>query len=407
VTSDRDFLLAARGAYVEANASALRWMLGRPPLLGEFLNTKQNPLTLADYSGSDGWRGPGFLFGWIQGRGLEALATHAAYFAREDRALSAKLDDAGRALYGAVSRLHAADGHAYFCYDAALRPIYPDGDGRICAQRRPADLCTYSDAFVCKGLVAASARHASTALPRHLEQLAAVVASIEERRFVIDERRPLDRKALAAQAEDFAPRMILLGAAALLARIGCREQAAFGDRFIAHVLDRHYDRRTGLLRNVPGEPETNPGHAIEFVGFALDYLPADADPALVETLEHILLSSFRAGMADPGISLTVSVDTGAPASRYCPWWSLPETIRAAALAHERTGSRATLETWRRAHEAFFGRYWRGDPPIAYQTMTADGPIDHVPATPDLDPGYHTGLSLLAAIEVVDRLTADH
>ena len=31
-------------------------------------------------------------------------------------------------------------------------------------------------------------------------------------------------------------------------------------------------------------------------------------------------------------------------------------------------------------------------------MTADGPADFVPATPDLDPGYHTGLSLLAAID---------
>jgi hypothetical protein len=382
-------------------------MLARPPLLEGFLNTKQNPLTLADYAGSDGWRGPGFLYGWIQGRGLEALATHAAFFAREDQGLAAELDDSGRALYDALSRLHAADGHAYFCYDEALRPIYPDAAGRVSAQRRPADLYTYADAFACKGLIAASARFASAALPHRLEQLAAVVASIEERRFVIDERLPLDRDALAVQADDFAPRMILLGAAALLAGIGCREQAGFGDRFIAHVLDRHYDVRTGLLQNVPGEPETNPGHAIEFVGFALDYLPTDADPALVGTLERILLSSFQAGMADPGISLTVSVDTGAPTSPYCPWWSLPETIRAAALAHERTRSRATLDAWRRAHAAFFGRYWRGDPPIAYQTMTADGPIDRVPATPDLDPGYHTGLSLLAAIEVVDRLAASH
>jgi hypothetical protein len=38
-------------------------------------------------------------------------------------------------------------------------------------------------------------------------------------------------------------------------------------------------------------------------------------------------------------------------------------------------------------------------------MTAEGPIDYVPATPDLDPGYHTGLSLLAAIEVADALAA--
>jgi len=36
-------------------------------------------------------------------------------------------------------------------------------------------------------------------------------------------------------------------------------------------------------------------------------------------------------------------------------------------------------------------------------MTRDGPVDFIPATPDLDPGYHTGLSLLAAITVADAL----
>ena len=64
-----------------------------------------------------------------------------------------------------------------------------------------------------------------------------------------------------------------------------------------------------------------------------------------------------------------------------------------------------LDIWRRAHAAFFDTYWRGEPAIAYQTMTRDGPIDFVPATPDLDPGYHTGLSLLAAVEAAARMGA--
>ena len=94
-----------------------------------------------------------------------------------------------------------------------------------------------------------------------------------------------------------------------------------------------------------------------------------------------------------------------PAIPWCPWWSLPEAIRAAALGYERTGSLEMRRVWSEAHEAFFGEFWRAEPPIAYQTLTAKGPVDQVPATPDLDPGYHTGLSLLAAIEVADRQTA--
>jgi mannose/cellobiose epimerase-like protein (N-acyl-D-glucosamine 2-epimerase family) len=188
-----------------------------------------------------------------------------------------------------------------------------------------------------------------------------------------------------------------------LIRLGLSAHAAFADRFIAEVLDHHFDARSGLLRNIPGEDACNVGHGIEFVGFALDYLSEDADPALVAKLERILTASFRAGFADPGISLSVSLKDGKPLSPYQPWWSLPETIRAAALCYMRTGNLETLKIWQQADAAFFSHYWRGVPPIAYQTMTGEGPVDFVPATPDLDPAYHTGLSLLAAIHAADAL----
>ena len=111
--------------YVAANAGTLRWMLSRPPLFESFLNTKQNSITLADYSDADGWRGPDFLYGWIQGRGLEAIGTHAAFFERDDAQLASALDASGRSLYRALGDLHARYGHAYFCYDGELEPVYP------------------------------------------------------------------------------------------------------------------------------------------------------------------------------------------------------------------------------------------------------------------------------------------
>ena len=187
------------------------------------------------------------------------------------------------------------------------------------------------------------------------------------------------------------------------ARLDLRDHAGFADRFITRIIDRHFDTRSGLLRNVPREDACNVGHGIEFAGFALEYLPADADPALLKTLERILVASFRNAFTGVGIRLSVSVETLQPTSPYCPWWSLPETIRTAALLHERTGSAEALSIWRDASTVFFQNFWRGEPAIAYQTMTAGGPVDYVPATPDLDPGYHTGLSLLAAIEAIDRL----
>lgn len=394
-----DFLARARQAYVEANAGTLRWLLQRPLLAGRYLNSKQNSITLADYTEADGLRGPGFIYGWIQGRGLEALATHAAFFEAVDPGLAARIDAVGRTLYGALDALSSPNGHAYFCYDANMVPVRPEGEG-IVAQSQPAEIFTYSDIFVAKGLIAAAARYAPADVSRHLNALAVIIRAIEDGRFQMEERRPLLAVSVAAEPADFGPRMIMLGAAGMLRRIG--EAASFADRFIAQVLERHYDAASGLLLNVAGEDACNVGHAIEFVGFALEHLGPDADGGLIARLEAILLASFAAGFHGPGIALSVSAATGARLSPYCPWWSLPETIRSAALAYERTGNAATLKVWQRAHDAFFGNYWRGTPAIAYQTMTADGPVDFVPATPDLDPGYHTGLSLLSAIEAVDR-----
>jgi hypothetical protein len=397
------FFAEARRRYEQANAGTLRWMLARPTLGDGFVNTKQNSITLADYGPEDGWRGPGFTYGWIQGRALEALVTHGAFFAAEDPSLAEDLPAAADALNGGLARLRDRQGHVSFCYDAAMAPVRPGPDGAPVPEDRPAHIFTYADAFAAKGLLAAAARFAPGDLDRRRADLAAVIAAIEEGRFLMDERGPADDAALAAEADDFGPRMILLGAAGLLARLGLGADAAFADRFIAHVLSRHLDTGSGLLVNVPGEDSCNVGHGIEFVGFALEHLGADADPALVQTLERILIESFGRGFVGPGIALTVSRASGAATSRYCPWWSLPETIRAAALVHERTRSAASLLVWQRADAAFFGRYWRGEPAIAYQTMTAEGPVDFVPATPDLDPGYHTSLSLLGAVEAIDRI----
>jgi hypothetical protein len=400
MTPDRDFPVRARALYAHQNGRALEWMLDRPRLRGAFLDTKLNSITLRDYGASDGLRGPDYLYGWIQGRGLEALATHAGFFEAHDPALARRLDAAGRELYGALASLQARDGHVYFCYDRSGVPIIA-GAGELGSQDTPADIFTYSDAFAAKGLVAAAVRYAPDDLPKHLAYLADVIAAIETGRFQIDERTRLGETALAGQPGDFGPRMIVLGAAPMLVRIGRPDAAGFAHRFIAEVLAGHYHEESGLLANVSGEDACNVGHAIEFVGFALDFLTLGEAPQLVERLQSILLAAFEAGFAGPGIALSISIASGETLSPHQPWWSLPETIRAAACAHNHTASAQALAIWRRAHHAFFGNYWRETPPIAYQTLTGEGPVDFVPATPDLDPGYHTGLSLLSAIRATD------
>lgn len=399
-----EFLAAARRRYIDSNAATLRWMLARPKLQGVFLNTKMNPLTLIDYVDADGWRGPDHIYGWIQGRGLEAAVTHADAFKGIAPDITSGLDAAGLALYDALDRLVQRDGHVSFCYDADMRPVRFLDTMHFQPQHQDADIYTFSDTFAAKGLVAAAARYAPSDLPRQLGVLQRVIDAIEDNRFQIDEKLPITAANRAAQGDDFGTRMIMLSAGALLTRIGHRGLTSFADRFIDHIIERHFDPASGLLRNVEGQDNCNVGHGIEFVGFALDYYVGEAiTPELLRVLETILVSSFDLGYQGPGVRLVVSAATGRPISPYSPWWTLPETIRAAALCYERTGSRAVLRVWQEADRAFFERYWRPGAGIAYQCLTDNGPIDYVPATPDLDPGYHTALSLMASIDMVGRV----
>ena len=390
---DPDFRADAARRYDMANRETLRWMLSRPALKGGFLDTKVNPLTGADYGQGDGLRGPDWTYGWIQGRGLEALATFARHYRDSDPALSRRLLERARALYRRLCAL-TEGGHAYFLYDAGMRPVRPEGAG-VVGQDTPPEVFTFADAFVAKGLVAASALFDPGAVPGHRAYLDRVIASIEDGRFQIDEKAPLGAAAIAAQPDDFGPRMILLGAAGLLRRAG-ETTGPWADRFIAHVVERHFDPEKGILRNIPGEDAFNAGHGIEFAGFAFDHLRIGADPALRDRLAGILRRSLELSFTGPGVVLSLSLASGRPLLARWPWWKQPEAIRAAALALAHGADPGLFDWWKRTDSAFFGSFWQAGRGYAHQTLGPDGPVDFVPATPDLDPAYHTSLSLLAA-----------
>lgn len=395
------FLQQARQRYVDANRGTLEWMLDRPRLHGALLNTRMHSIELRDYTEADGWRAPSVVCGWIQGRGLEALLIHADYFAASDPAFAERLVAAARDLYAAVKALYLRHDGFFFLYDGQLNPAIRDADDNLLPQRTGTGFFTYSDVFALKGLIAASTRFEPESRAAWLDKLAQLVAAIEADRFFLNERVLVEAESLSPPGADFGPRMIVLGAAGMLKRLGLDAHAGFGDRFIDHILEHHWDRDgSGLLSNQAGGTRGDIGHAIEFVGFALDYLRDRPDDPRIGSLQKLLTASFAAGYVGPGITLQVELKTGERIGHF-PWWSLPETVRSAALCFEATGQ--GLDIWTAADRAFFSGYWRGTPSIAYQTFGFDGPIDFIPGTPDLDPGYHTGLSLLAAIEVAERM----
>lgn len=374
-------------------------MLGRAPLHAVWLNTKMNSVTLKDYTAHDGAAGPDYLYGWIQGRGLETLAVFAEFFETVDSALAAQLDLWGKRLYEALADLQARDGHVYFCYDAGMTPVSWES-GTALPQETSTNVWTYSDAFAAKGLTAAAARYDPSRLPHYLHYLETVIESIPQRQFVVNEKLPLTAATLAEQLDDYGPRMILLGACGLLEDIGHADKAAYGKEFVQQVIERHQDTKTGLLRNVANLEAVNAGHAIELVGFALQCQSLREEQETCQRLSEIFVNSFAAGFIGPGIAGSIAADDKSVLDPRCPWWSLPETICAAAQLYYLNPAPQILQIWQAADAAFFRSYWRAEVGIAYQNRSGDEPISDVPATPDLDPGYHTCLSLLTAVKAV-------
>lgn len=397
MTICRQWLLDASGRYEACNRAALSWLLARPPLDGVWLDTKVNSRTGESYGRGSGLRGPDYIYGWIQGRGLEALATFAAHYRGKDDALADRLLARMWPLYAKLAALQAQGGHCYFCYGPAMQPLTISAPGDLLPQNLPGDVFTYSDAFVAKGLIAAAATCQPDALTGHLAYLRDIISAIRDGRFQMDEKALLSQEAARAQPQDFGPRMILLGAAGLLHRLGLPEETGFAGRFITHILSEHMDCETGLLFCVPGQEARNLGHAIEFAGFALEHLHNVADAAASRSVIECLALSLEAGLSEgPGIPLSWSPVNTAPLSPYYPWWPLPEAMRAAALGLVAGGPEALLSYWQAADRAFFTCYWQPEHGFAHQTLTEQGAVDFVPATPDLDPAYHTALSFLTA-----------
>lgn len=391
-----------RERYRGMAAAGMAWMLDRPMIGPGFVNTKLNPIDLTDYGAADGLRGPDFTYGWIQGRALEALVEHAVALKGSHPALARRMEEVATRLHAVLLDLLERDGHVYFCYDRHMQPVIASPE-RLEAQSLPAAIYTFADIFAAKGLLSAAVRLGLPGGDRAQRHLIDTVTALEDGRFQIDERSRLGADSIARQPDDFGPRMILLGAADLLVRLGLGAQADFVARFISRLLTHHYHPKTGLLLNVPGGGVSNVGHAIEFGGFGLALLSArSGDPGLRRTLERIVMQSFAAGFTGKGLVLEVDVATGRQLTGLTPWWSLPEAIRAAALSCETGGGTEMPALWQRAHDAFLKHFWRGQPPVAFQMLDGGHPVDRAPATPDLDPGYHTGLCLLAAADTIER-----
>ena len=432
-------------AICHANIEAILGRFERHDGSYPFVDTKLDLQSGADFDATDPVRGRDTIYGWIQGRGLEALAGHAHWSERSPdartRALTERLRSMESVVLDSLRQLRSAnEGHLFFFMSPDGGPFVLAEDGSQAALAPdPETPSGYSDLFGSKGLFAAAR---DLGLPQIEAEAQAWMTEVSEdilaRRFTSDQQ-PLDPtnpvEALPGRYGHGAY-MIQLGACALGATAGDTGAVDMGLRLMEYEIGTHANmggRVAGFeegdfwefvgeddlpLRMEDGSVLCDPGHALEFVGLAYKFLRAaqqlENNPrttrrlqAVTEPLPTILWQIFSLGFQPQpgGICKAYDLVGRRPLHTDMPWWSLPETIRSAAFCYRESESaevkQRSLAIWRDCHNAFVENYLRPEVHLmAIQTLAIDGSISAaIPATADADPGYHTGLSLLDVIEL--------
>jgi N-acylglucosamine 2-epimerase (GlcNAc 2-epimerase) len=413
-----------------------------------WIDTKINLATGEELPPMHPLLGRDLVSGWVQGRGLESMVMFAAWLMpfAEDYEVNRLIERARRLAADLLARLQRAravnGGHLHFF-------MTPSGQAFVFGldmKRNPVALGpssphSYSDLFSAKGMVAAANLLGDSASASEARAFCmSVYRGIMARTFRSDQPQPAEgARSWVTGAFSHGPYMIALGMAALFAGFEPGPQAAeLGLTLARHILEAHVNlggkwpkfREYDLVEFVDeagnpyadesGRIVSDPGHSLEFVGLFLKFSRAvrrygGATPAQQEAIQGIerimpslLARAFANGFrpALGGICKTVDLLTRRPVDDTMPWWSLPETIRAALASWrvaESDESRQTcLEILARSHNAFVTHYVRPQNHLmAVKVRDAGGQVvDLMPSFPDADPGYHTALSLIDALDLI-------
>lgn len=423
-----------------------------------FLDTKYDVIHGRDFREDDPYRGLDAVYGWIQGRGLESLVFHARWLTEitgADRStgldapvvalaqtLGPRLTATIRQLYRKLTDIRSQnDGHIYFLMDRNGVPRFRNDVSP------PTDHVSFADIFVAKGLfAAASYLKDGEGLTDAVRILREIESCLWTDRFTNGQFK---LQAVAGATKDVSgsetvrqqgPFMILLGALALVAEnsreFWCVES---GLRIVEHILLNHVALSDGESKfsqydmwetiGSDGAPYlsdgcvvSDPGHSIEFAGLGGKFLRRVCENQSVDDnqmirirqaqqhLSGVLFRNFENGYLPEsgGIIKQFDLLSRLPVDDNLPWWSLPESMRSAMeIAHIDTQAEDRCAAiFAQCHNALSAGYLvSADLPLWVQTRSGSGAVvDVIPACSDVDPGYHTNMSIIEALELVDRMS---
>ncbi|MBN1396160.1 MAG: AGE family epimerase/isomerase [Pirellulales bacterium] len=397
-------------AYHEYLHLRIRFLLQRFERFRDFpgVHTGYNSITGEEFPAEEL-----FSYSWINGRGACVFARFARHFPRQAPQLTAY----ARHVVEVIERhLEAHAGRLPFRLNPGEAETLPHSPS-------PQEHRSYSDLYGCLGLLeygaltedAVRIEAAKRLLHESLEALESGNFLLEPDPTFPDRISENPWSAALDLANEFAK------------QLSDQSYLDVGARLAKRLLDTHYLPQVGALAEYvrpeggpfvdpEGRLAVDPGHAVEFAGFALEFArlaqQAGIHGNLCMRINDVCprLASWNIekgwNKRHPGIYKSIDADSGDPINDTMPWWILPETMLTSLLAFESTGNRRFLETYRQVNNTYFTRYLNPKTSLGpFQNI--DGktglPIDVPPACKFQDPEFHSGKNILACVRIIKRL----
>ena len=413
-----------------------------------WIDTKFDLITGEDFPPTDTVYGVDTVYSWIQGRAVEALSGHAQWLkglnSLENDALINGLEKTLREILHKINEIRGQNyGHMFFFMSTDGKPFVLEGNKREQVEFNSDTKFNYSDSFVSKGLYATAKYLNEEEIARQARQYCNQIDEAVFNDDFVSDQQQLDPKNPVKQVPGrkwLGPYLIQIGAAALQAHCdGDSRSIEIGLNLIEHILEKHVNinNRWPNLKEFDvteyidqsGRPYLNegiilsdPGHSLEFIGLALKFTTAAKTAGAItddysnriknieSVMPHILIQGFKNGFQPQGGGICKHFDliSREALNTDMPWWSLPETMRAAiscwTIAESESIRKQCLEIFSACHNAFVTNYLLPERHfMAIQNRSIDGEIIRaIPATPDADPGYHTGLSLIDVWQTISN-----
>jgi len=385
-----------------------------------WIDMKFDPVTGKNIYDKNKWYSKNQVYSWIQGRSLETICEFLDFMTDEELELCNRkeLVEVGDSIYEHLKPL--VENWEYGKSSRSIPFVFDRGLKET--SEKKALYPSISDMFVYKGLLIYAFKRKKVAdvssLIHNLRYISRVAVEGNLINDQIDYETGL-MEIVPGTNIGLEGNMLAIGSSSLLYKVTKdKKDLDLGFDALLDTLKKHTsvnaNGKTFVIDyiDLDGKPvkrddgsfENNPGHTLEICGMGLQFLRENAAELICKKeydyvkkeLIEIGFLHFKNGLTPMGtVYLGLDINLGKPIKAISPWWSSFESMRTLSEIYFFNRSDDVLDMLfklkKDLNEVYLERSITG---IPIQTVDDFGKIvSTIPATADLDPGYHTAIPL--------------